>query len=97
MKKPKIPLKKARNITTGMVVVALLLFGVGWYLDCLDMEQDLTMLFIVLAIVMVVLLIAEVVFMHLFLRCPHCGRPVSGKVGYKDHQYCPACGKKLEL
>lgn len=99
MKKPKISLKKARNITTGWIVVTFLLLGVILYLDYLNpyMEQDVTILLCILAAVLVVLLVAGVVFMHLFLRCPCCDRRLSGMVGYKGYKYCPACGKKITL
>ena len=79
----KIPLRQVRIISWTLYALAILLILLGWLLR----------LFWLIAAALVVI-VAAIVFLAIFNRCPHCGHFL-GRAG--GAAFCPYCGKKPEV
>ena len=78
----KIPLRQVRIISWTLYALAILLILLGWLLR----------LFWLIAAALVVM-VAAIVFLAIFNRCPRCGR----FLGYAGGAaFCPHCGERLD-
>lgn len=84
MKKP-IPLSIVTKVSNTLAIVSILLLVISKWIA----PNIAAVIFLITALLLIV---ANIIFMVLYYRCPHCGGFL--RTPYRHH-YCPHCGTYL--
>lgn len=83
-------IKTIRKLLTTCIIVALSFFAIPLLFQSSETVQILCRA-VGIGVLIIFLMISS------GMRCPHCDRCIFTKAGWMDMQYCPYCGKDLEI